>query len=223
MIGTMKQKRKQISDLAMDLEVINPIESKTVLGGDWYNSWWDNGDGMTIEFGGSGGWYDPFGGAVDYSDDSYGNANQGWDYGSGGGGNTGLSPADYPGGTTQAEAIWLGSHLNYLSDMIENKNIAEAYGQNQHNGVYDALRHALWSALDASDLGYEDAKEFHTLHELEHPNSSNPAENYSDIANNNWGYSWAITFGDPQNNMDQFLTDFNNAAQNGQISILPQN
>jgi len=41
----------------VDLEVINPIESKTILGCDWYNGrnggWFDNGDGITIISNGS--------------------------------------------------------------------------------------------------------------------------------------------------------------------------
>jgi hypothetical protein len=63
MIATRKQTRKQINDLKMDLEIINPIESKTLLGGDWYNELdtvyvyshgWASGAGT---FGGT---YDPF-------------------------------------------------------------------------------------------------------------------------------------------------------------------
>lgn len=123
MIGTMKQKKKQISDLAMDLEVINPIESKTVLGGDWYNTWWDNGDGITIEYGGGGGWYDPFGGTVDYSDDSYGNANQGWDYGSGGGGyssDTGGHGLPNLPATVPLQLSTLGSCVSYTISFVSN-------------------------------------------------------------------------------------------------------
>jgi hypothetical protein len=75
MIGTMKQKRKQISDLALDLEVINPIESKTVLGGDWYN------DGAYV-------WndYHDYTDLYDYYTDLFGDGSGDYDYGSSGGG-----------------------------------------------------------------------------------------------------------------------------------------
>ncbi|MEO8240045.1 MAG: C39 family peptidase [Flavobacterium sp.] len=63
MIATKKKVRKQIDELQMDLEIINPIESKTILAGGWY----DNGYGITITYGGgsSGGdyWYDSSGGS----------------------------------------------------------------------------------------------------------------------------------------------------------------
>ncbi|WP_374505772.1 hypothetical protein [Flavobacterium sp.] len=36
MLLTKQKNRKQIDSLKMDLEIINPIESKKVLGGDWY-------------------------------------------------------------------------------------------------------------------------------------------------------------------------------------------
>ena len=55
MLLTKQKNRKQIDNLKMDLEIINPIESKKVLGGDWYldsvnvinnyhnyGGWWDN-------------------------------------------------------------------------------------------------------------------------------------------------------------------------------------
>jgi hypothetical protein len=219
MISTMKQKKKQISDLKMDLEVINPIESKTVLGGDWYNTWWDNGDGMTIVFGNDGG-------SGGFNWDPYGNSNDpgSWDHGDGssggGGGNNDLSPADYPGGVSLVEAVWLSAHPQYLPDMIHNKELAEQYGQGQHNGVYDALRHALWSALDVADLGYEDAEEFHTLHETDGLHPWDPIESPSDINNNDWGYVWAMNNGDPENNINQFISDFNVAVQNGDISVI---
>lgn len=88
MIITKKKIRKQIADLSMDLEIINPIESKKILAGGWY----DNGYGITITHGGGGGsspggyWYDSSGGG--YADDwnnidgNYGNGN------GGGGGST---------------------------------------------------------------------------------------------------------------------------------------
>ncbi|POR21772.1 hypothetical protein BWK58_11910 [Flavobacterium columnare] len=73
----------------MDLEIINPIESKKILGGDWYNDpTWDLGQLREVYVGGSssgGGWYDPFGGWGD----PWSNNSGSYDYGSGGGSNDG--------------------------------------------------------------------------------------------------------------------------------------
>jgi hypothetical protein len=83
MLKTKQKRRKQIKDLQTDFEVINPIESKKVLGGDWYNgwdSWYYDQDGITFTYGGN----------DDWNMDPYGNYNDpgtwGEDYGSSGGG-----------------------------------------------------------------------------------------------------------------------------------------
>jgi hypothetical protein len=245
MIKRLKKNSNPISSLNFEIEVINPIESKSLFGGGWYEQLNNVNVGGYSSYG-YGADYQLSSGMYDYGTgwnnvDSNGNYFESGQTSQNGSGplywwidenGDGINDtvqnleliSHYPGEElSSAEKEWLFVHLNYLSDMIENKNIAELYGENQHNGIKDSLRHALWSALDASDIGYENAKDFHTLHELEHPNTTNPAENYSDINNNNWGYSWAITFGNPENNMSQFLTDFYNAAQNGEISIIPQN
>jgi hypothetical protein len=213
MLKTKQKVRKQISDLKMDVEIVNPIESKTIMGGDWYDHdlGWLN---ITITGGGGGTDFGTFWG--NYNDGSTW-GNQGGDY-YGGGGHT-LGVDDYPGEElTIKEKVWLLNNLEHLSEMIDNKNLAEQYGKNQHNGVYDALRHALWSALDAHDLGYDLAYSFHTLHEMEHWNAT---ESPSDLNNNSWGYQWSYQNGDAQSNMTQFLADFNAAVANGEISILP--
>lgn len=118
------------------------------------------------------------------------------------------------------ELWWLGTQVPAvkLLDMRHNKNLALQYGPG-HNDVGDALRHALWSALDAADIGLAKAKEFHTLHETEHP--ENPLENAMDLHNNNWGFEWFQAHGNPENNIDQFLHDFNIAVANGQIKTHP--
>jgi hypothetical protein len=119
MISTMKQKRKQISDLAMDLEVINPIESKTFLGGDWYNGWdswyYDDG-GITFTYGGDGGgYYDPFGGNGDYTDgSSWGN--QGGDSGGGGGGAY-YGPGNLP-STVEQQLGSMGACVSYAMSFM---------------------------------------------------------------------------------------------------------
>jgi hypothetical protein len=37
MLKTKQKVKRQISDLKMDVEIVNPIESKTIMGGDWYD------------------------------------------------------------------------------------------------------------------------------------------------------------------------------------------
>ena len=223
----MVHKRKQIKDLQTDLEVINPIESKKVLGGEWYDGyytdggWLNNvnvagwsGSGSSYNYGGD---YQLWSGMYDYGNDWH-------NYGDGSGGDSsgeGTVIDDthiYPASLSDNEVAWLKGHSYFLPAMISNYNIANELGQGQHNGYYDALRHAVWSAMDAADIGYMNANQFHSLHETEHWDD---IESPSDLANNSWGYSWAETFGDPKDNMDQFLLDFDNAVKNGQINIIP--
>jgi hypothetical protein len=217
MLLTKQKNRKQIDNLKMDLEIINPIESKKVLGGDWYNDpdpkgydwmepvnvyydyggWWDNN--LPDNYNDPGSW-----GGGDYT----------------GGGGQGSSAEDYPGNLTYAELSWLAQHPTHIADMINNKNLALQQGQTlpgTTNGLGDALRHTLWSALDAADIGLALAKEFHTLHESEHPDFSNAM----DLFNNNWGFNWYSQHGDPENNMQQFRNDFDNAVATGQIQTRP--
>jgi hypothetical protein len=102
MLLTKQKNRKQIDSLKMDLEIINPIESKKVLGGDWYyeldnvniygDERWSYGygndeGGMTIVYGGGGSSNQDYGGWWDSN--LGGNYN---DHGSWGGGNTGGGP-----------------------------------------------------------------------------------------------------------------------------------
>ena len=99
MLKSMQKKRKQIKDLQTDLEVINPIESKKILGGDWYTDRWadgrsDGNGGMILTFheGSGGNWASgagTFGGTYDpfydgsYTSDWYNYGNQ--EAGGGGG------------------------------------------------------------------------------------------------------------------------------------------
>lgn len=207
--------KAQLGDL--DLEVLNPVETKKVLGGAWYDydgyiptveipwdgndwgSWWDNS------------------GLIDPNDPWGSGGNDG-----GGSGGSGSSPDGVLEDPTWAEYWWLANQVPALAipKMIANKNLALQYGQSLPgavNGLGDALRHALWSALDAADIGKDKAVEFHTLHETEHPGP----DNAMDLHNNNWGFNWFSQNGNPENNMQQFLNDFNNAVNNGQIKTHP--
>jgi hypothetical protein len=225
MLKTKQRSRRQIKDLQTDLEVINPIESKKVLGGDWYNgwdSWYYDQDGITFTYGGN----------DDWNMDPYGNYNDpgtwGEDYGSsGGGGGSEVSPQELLENPSFAELTWLANNVSVqeLGRMIDNKNFALEKAAPipgaGTNGLGDAFRHALWSAADAADIGIQRATAFHTLHETANPDNMGGVTNAMDLFNNNWGYNWFSQHGDPVSNMTQFITDFNTAVANGKIQTHP--
>lgn len=145
------------------------------------------------------------------------------DGGTGGSNGSNDVPADAFGGIfslTLAERSFLAHHVPALGvlKMIGNYNLAVEKG-NGINNEADALRHALWSALDAADIGVNLARQFHTLHETEHPGT--PAENAMDLHNNEWGYNWFLQNGNPEDNMPKFELDFNTAVINGSIKTKP--
>lgn len=113
MIITKKNMRKQIADLSMDLEIINPIESKTILAGGWY----DNGYGITITYGGgsSGG---------DYSYDSSGGSySSDWNNIDGSNGNGGGGGAEYDGvpnlpSTVEQQLGSMGACVSYAMSFV---------------------------------------------------------------------------------------------------------
>lgn len=266
MIKTMQKSRKKISNLSIDIELVNPIESKSLFGGCNYGhstcpdycvatyGGWSNGDTIYISQTqwSSGGPMDPI--STGWSQAGSGGYIDDWNNYDGNNGNNGGSDNgsswvdnngdgindvnhwididgngtydadlqfiydDYDGyDLTAPEALWLYMHLPYVNAMYNNQQLAFAHGQG-HNGVGDALRHALWSALDAFDIGAGNAHEFHTLHESTHWDDT---ESPSDLHNNGWGYNWAIINGDPEANMTQFLSDFDAAVANGHLSIIP--
>lgn len=192
--------------------------------------WFDNGDGITIitnpGSGGSGG----SDGGFDWNSLGGGNDNGGFDFhGSGGGGGESTRDISIADGILEdpnaTELWWLLSNTDsdQRDRMRHNIQVASEYAATQpglHNGQGDALRHALWSALDAADIGIVKATAFHTLHE-----TSNPAQdgsNAMDLHNNDWGFQWFSQNGNPDNNMYQFMVDFLNAVSNGQIQTAPR-
>jgi Peptidase_C39 like family len=140
MIKTMKQVKK-ISDLSQDLEIINPIETKTLLGGEWYDyvdggwlntvyitpNWWasssgSSGDGPSIS-NGSGG------------DSGGGNGNGSGSGGNGDGGDVSWSDTNGDGindvdsivhilpnlpGTVPKQLDRLGSCVSYAASFVLN-------------------------------------------------------------------------------------------------------
>lgn len=111
MLKTKQRSRKQIKDLLTDLEVINPIESKTILGGDWYdNDFWIQEVVIIGESGG--GWYDPFGGWGDPWGDNIGG--HGWDYGgSSGDGGSGQNGIPNLPSTVEQQLGSMGACVSY--------------------------------------------------------------------------------------------------------------
>lgn len=120
---------------------------------------------------------------------------------------------------TAREILWLLLNTSGADrdKMRHNAALAAQYGKGQVDNVYDALRHAMWSAMDAADIGLDKAKEFHTLHETVNPGN----DNTMDLHNNDWGFNWFSQHGNPDNNMQQFINDFNAAVASGQIQTHP--
>jgi hypothetical protein len=255
MIKTKQRTRKQISNLSLEIEIINPIESKTLFGGCNYcnngysqatgwacqnqyysSSSWNSGPTSPANFSGfvfsgptDNSWGSSYTGNENYSDtngDGINDADQTntWSDSNGDGfsDENQMLLDNYPGNLTEAEANWLKQRPSFIYAMTQNCHIAFEYGVG-HNGRGDALRHALWSALDAFDIGRDNAFEFHTLHETEHYDTDYPRrdeELVSDMHNNAWGYNWATLNGNAEGNINQFIADFNLALANGEISIV---
>ncbi len=261
MIKTRQKTRKQISNLSLDIEIVNPIESKSLFGGCSYGHFqcgdfscqityggWTNGtpiyitgtwsssgssgSGMDNSYGENhvlnGGYHDDwnhndpyysgYGGSNTYDQNNNGIADSEESETDVDNNGDGVNDLDQFPNLTFNELSWLAAHPTLILDMYENKTLAESSGPLLQNGYYDALRHALWSALDSFDIGITLANEFHTLHETEHWNDT---ESPSDLQNNAWGFNWAYLNGNAQNNMTQFLADFNLAVQTNVINIVP--
>ncbi|WP_223560123.1 DUF6973 domain-containing protein [Chryseobacterium lathyri] len=205
--------KTQLGDL--DLEVLNPIETKKIIGGNWYD--YTNIGEVVIPWDGGGGGGDPWGG---YYDPTHGGGDYGDTGGGGGGGGNSVAADAFGNGydLTLAERSFLAWQVPALAlpKMYHNYNLAVEKGVGIDNEG-DALRHALWAAADAADIGVDLAKQFHTLHETEHPGP----DNAMDLHNNEWGYAWFQQNGDPENNMGKFEVDFNNAVMSGAIQTHP--
>ncbi len=178
MIKTRQKTRKQISNLSLDIEIVNPIESKSLFGGCDYS--WHYSDCSCSQSSYSSsynnmGWTfptfsNPYSGSTDNSWGTSGNDNSNtYDQNNNGvpdyeeasfvdNNGDGINDADlqqiydaYPGDLTAPEALWLYMHPTFVTAMYNNQQLAFSLAPG-HNGVSDALRHALWSALDAFDI-----------------------------------------------------------------------
>jgi hypothetical protein len=153
MLKTKQRKRKQISDLKMDLEIINPIESKTILGGDLYDplgydwepsAWAWNGyrnpyEWIPVDYGGNG------------DGSGSGSGSGGGSGGSGGGGGGGDDTFYYPdpefpdhicqqpANSATCATIALSYVANYFGATgLTSSDFAEMAGQN-----YDAMHYGI--------------------------------------------------------------------------------
>jgi Peptidase_C39 like family len=140
MLKTNQKVRKQISDLKMDVEIVNPIESKTIMGGDWYDHdlGWLN---ITITGGGGGTDFGTFWG--NYNDGSTW-GNQGGDYSGGGGPGEPIQTypdhiCKQPANSATCATIALSYVANYFGATgLTSSDFAEVVGQN-----YDAMHYGI--------------------------------------------------------------------------------
>jgi hypothetical protein len=91
---------------------------------------------------------------------------------------------------TDAEKAYVKRHPYNAYKISECKDVAisetkKEFGHNGHNDESDAFRHCIWSALIASEIGYNAAIEITTLHESQPGNPIN--EKAMDLHNNKVG------------------------------------
>lgn len=96
------------------------------------------------------------------------------------------------------------------------ESIANKFPDGIHNGYGDAIRHALFTALNANAFGKEAAIQLGIAHE--HSAPIIPNEYAMDIHNNQWG----ANYGSSHDTIDinQFMNDFNEAVLDGNIIII---
>ena len=216
----MKRKKLDLKDLELQLPPIESKESKIILGGSSYG--WTITDGIELDeiviiannnehpnqedYG-------------DYQDDStYDYQDDGYDE----------HYEDHPGdfnndGLSENEWIaWNGAidaaRAYYNAQMA----IEAVQGMpGLHNGFGDAARHAYWMALNAGDLGANDARDLGVAHEND--GSNNAQETEMDLNNNDWGINFNENWsGDEDWTFEDFMDAFWDAVQNGDIIIIDQ-
>ena len=175
--------------------------------------------------GGSGGSDSGGGSAGDWNDwandgsSPWGDGGPGDDYYGGGG-----SGGNYDSG----EVWWALNNLDLQAEVLENASIASNAAQelaqyldssnlisSLHDGYADAFRHSLWSAMNAEDIGFDNAIDIGQAHENSGDNTQ--AEIDMDLNNNAWG----AYFSENNDNwtIEDFLDAFNKAIKSGDIII----
>jgi hypothetical protein len=99
---------------------------------------------------------------------------------------------------------------------------AQAQGKGNgsaHNNIFDAIRHAFWSALMARDIGQDEAKEFGDAHE-DPVTYQERLETCQDLANNSIGRGIGSRFAKDASDSD-VLAAVVEAAQAGQLVSFP--
>ena len=122
--------------------------------------------------------------------------------------------------TLDPEAEWAVHHPLDAIQIYDNAGTASNVANTlpgTHNGVGDAYRHSLWTAMNARDAGIQDALDFGVAHENS-TNNNPPAEKNMDLSNNTWGANYYAS--NPNFTFNEFTQAFNQAVINGDISIL---
>lgn len=127
---TTKKNKKSIEEMAFDLEVINPVESKTMLGGNWYldevNVW--NG-------------YQDFSSSFDYYSDLFGSSDSA----------NGPSGGIFPGGATG-----LHTHPTTVEQQLGSMGACVSYAMSYESGVLGhPITGLLMGAHNANVLGVQ--------------------------------------------------------------------
>lgn len=183
--------------------------------------WLDEVDLGTVGGGSGGSGGSDSGSAGDWNDwandgsSSWGDGGPGDDYGGGGSG----------GNYDSGQAWWALNNLSLGVEAHKNASLASNAAAelakhleipaSLHNGYGDAFRHALWSAMNTEDIGFDNAIDVGQAHEN---SGNNPqAEIDMDLNNNAWGAYFA------ENNdnwtIEDFLDAFNDAIESGDIII----
>lgn len=126
---------------------------------------------------------------------------------------------------TECEKDFFRTHPTFLVNAAIDKKLAEDTAKDYfedctlHNGIGDAFRHALFSALNTRRMGYIGAKTLGDCHETERPADEQDQVDM-DLHNNDWGYSYAFTHGVVH--IGLFYEAFMEAYNNGEIVILKE-
>lgn len=173
--------KMQIDDLKTELEIINPIESKKILGGDWYDDWWIQLDEVYLgSTGGDDWWEDDNSWWQDFSDPNY------WDndyYGNGSSDNGETIP-NLP-STVEQQLGSMGACVSYamafmsttLGHPITGANMALDIAQTQGLNMTTVLQSGL--DFNQTNLAIANHFNFNVLH--------NVADIQNAVLNNNHG------------------------------------
>ena len=122
-------------------------------------------------------------------------------------------------GDLTPEQLWFIMNPLIGYDSINNSEYAISKGdkfENANNGYGDALRNSLFTVLNTIAFGKNDAITLGIAHELSNPIIEN--EYAMDIHNNQWRANYVQ--GKSSLNINQFISDFNQAVLQNKIIIM---